>query len=69
MSRMSTTGYDISNLQKEAAARTKENQKLEFKVAKFGSMQSIQERLGKLNLVAAENVEYAILVGSSVARR
>ena len=69
LSRMSTRGYDISNLQKKIAELEKENQKLDFKVAKSGSMQSIQDRLGQLNLVAADNVEYAILVGSSVARR
>jgi len=56
-------------LQKKIAELEKENQKLDFKVAKSGSMQSIQDRLGQLNLVAADNVEYAILVGSSVARR
>lgn len=69
LSNMSTKGYDMTELQKTITALERENQKLDFKIAKFSSMQSIQERLSGIGMVAAENVEYATIMSSAVARR
>lgn len=69
MSAMSTKGYDIAELQKQITMLERENQRVELKIAEYSSMQSIQERLGKSDLVVADNIEYSILVGSTVARR
>lgn len=69
LSTMSTKGYDMTKLQKQITSLERENQKLEFKIAKYSSIQSIQERLDKMDMVAADNVEYAMIIGTSVARR
>ncbi len=69
LSSLSTKGYDISDLQKQITSLERENQKLEFNIARHGSMQSIQERLKNMDMIAADNVEYATIVGNTVARR
>lgn len=69
LSTMSTKGYDMTELQKKITMLERENQKLEFKIAKHSSMQSIQERLGDMKMVSADNIEYATLIGTAVARR
>lgn len=69
LSTMSTKGYDMTALQKQITGLGRENQKLEFKIAKHSSMQNIQERLDSMNMVVVENVEYATLIGTVVARR
>lgn len=69
LSAMSTKGYDMTKLQKQITSLERENQKLEFKIAKYSSMQNIQERLNNMEMVVAENVEYATILGTTVARR
>lgn len=65
----STTGYDMRDLERQIQSLEQENQKLEFEIATHRSMQSIQNRLVSLNMVEANNVEYATLVGTAVAMR
>lgn len=69
ISSVSTTGYDMSSLQKEILSLERENEGLEFKIAQYRSMNSVQERLQEMNLVVADNVEYTTFTGSLVARR
>ena len=69
LSVMSTKGYDITDLQKQITVLERENQKLEFKIAKNSSMSSIQERMNGMNMVAADKVEYMTITGSVMARR
>ena len=69
LSTMSTKGYDMTKLQKQITSLERENQKLEFKIAKYSSMQSIKERLDNMDMVVADNVEYATVMGTAVARR
>ena len=69
LSTMSTKGYDMTELQKKITILEREGQKLEFKIAKYSSIQSIQERLDSMDMVVAENVEYATIMGSTVALR
>ena len=68
-SSVSTRGYDINALQKQIIELKQENQRVEFEVAKYRSMDSIQARLKNFNLVAADKPEYVTLPGSAVARR
>lgn len=69
LSTMSTKGYDITDLQKKIISLERENQKLEIKIAKNSSMRSIQEKLDNMDMVVAENIEYATIMGTVVARR
>lgn len=69
ISSISTKGYDMNERQESITELKRENQKLEFAIAQHRSLQSIQARLGTLDLVAADNVEYATLVGTAMARR
>jgi cell division protein FtsL len=68
-SSVSTKGYDINDLQREITQLQRENQKLDFQIAQYRSMQSIKDRLEQMDLVIADNIEYVTLVGNSVARR
>lgn len=68
-SAVSTKGYDISDLEKQLVNLERENQRLEFDIAKNRSMQSIQTRLENMDLILAENVEYATIAGTEVALR
>ena len=65
----STKGYDMRDLEKQIQSLEHETQRLEFEIATHRSMQSIQTRLAGLNMVSADNVEYATLVGTAVAMR
>lgn len=66
---VATTGYDITDLQKQARSLEQENERLEFRIAEYRSIKSIEERLARLNLVAADEVVYAAVPGGAVARR
>ncbi|MBI4993059.1 MAG: hypothetical protein HZC26_02905 [Candidatus Magasanikbacteria bacterium] len=66
---ISTKGYTMNDIEKQIQALEQENQKLEFEIANYRSMQSIQSRLTNLDLVASENIKYVTLTGSAVARR
>jgi hypothetical protein len=59
----------MADLQRTITELEQENQKLEFEIAKYRSMQSIQDRLAQMNLVAVGDVEYLDIVGNTVARR
>lgn len=66
---VSASGTDISALQKEIRELSYENEKLEYEIAKYRSMSSIQERVQKLSFESAGNIDYLILPGSNVAVR
>ena len=68
-SSISTKGYDMTDLQKQITSLERENQRLDFKIAKQGSMQNIQDRLKDMDLVLADDIEYETIVGTVVARR
>lgn len=65
----STKGYEIRDLEGQIQSLEHETQRLEFEIATNRSMQSIQTRLAMMNMVPADNIEYATLVGSAVALR
>ncbi len=68
-SSVSTKGYDINELQRQITKLEQDNQRLEFEIATNRSMQSIQQRLSGMDLVAVDTMEYGTLVGTAVARR
>jgi hypothetical protein len=65
----STKGYEIRDLEGQIQSLEYETQRLEFEIATNRSMKSIQQRLASLNMVVADDIEYATLVGSAVALR
>lgn len=68
-SSVSTKGYEINQYQKEIRQLEQENRKLEVEISRYRSVQSIHERLGELDLVAAESPQFVTIVGSAMARR
>jgi len=66
---VSSKGYEVSELERQITDLERETKQLEVDIATHSSMQSIQERLGTLDMVAVDSVEYVTPVGSSVARR
>jgi hypothetical protein len=69
LSTVSIKGYDISALQKEVNVLQSEQERLEFEIAKNGSMQSIQERLKNVPFVPVEQPEFASLGTPIIAHR
>ncbi len=69
LSTVSVKGYDISALQKQVKSLQDDDNKLQFEIAKHGSMQSIQDRLKNVQFVPAEKPEFASLVPPVVAVR
>lgn len=69
MSVVSTAGYDIAALERQIRALEEENRRLEFSIAHYRSMGSIQERLAVLNFVPLGEVSYISVAGNTVARR
>ncbi|OGH66407.1 MAG: hypothetical protein A3B90_00135 [Candidatus Magasanikbacteria bacterium RIFCSPHIGHO2_02_FULL_41_13] len=69
LSTVSVKGYDISALQKQVKILQDEENKLQFEIAKNGSMQSIQNRLKTVQFVPAEKPEFAVIAPPIVAVR
>jgi cell division protein FtsL len=69
ISKASTQGYVMRDLQKQIQTLQQVNQKLEFEIASLSSMKSIQERLKNTDLVVADQMQYITLTGSAVALR
>lgn len=67
LSRVSIKGYDISALQKQVKVLQEDDNKLQFEIAKNGSMQSIQGRLKNVQFVPVEKPEFASLQPPVVA--
>lgn len=69
LSTVSIKGYDISALQKEVKVLASEQERLEFEIAKNGSMQNIQNRLKNGAFVPVEHPEFASLDAPIIAHR
>jgi cell division protein FtsL len=67
LSTVSIKGYDISALQKQVKTLQDDDNKLQFEIAKNGSMQNIQERLKNVQFVPVEKPEFASLQPPVVA--
>jgi len=62
----STKGYEITELRQSANELKEENKKLEIKAAELRSFENIDESVGKLNMVKADNVVYLKKVGGAI---
>lgn len=69
LSTVSVKGYDISALEKQVKTLQEDDRKLQFEIAKNGSMQNIQDRLRSGQFVPAEKPEFASLQPPAVAVR
>ncbi len=58
---ISTKGYDIASMKKKIEFLEQENRDLEVKIAQSSSLNSIQKRLVKLNLVNINDNEFVFL--------
>lgn len=65
----STKGYLMSDLENHIKTLEQENRRLEVEISKNQSMQSIQERLAQVNLVAIDRADYLNVAGTAVAQR
>lgn len=68
-STVSTRGYEMSDLKAQVQKLERDNQSLQFQIANYRSMQSIEKRLKDSNLVVADNIQYINLNSSAMARR
>lgn len=69
ITKISTKGYEINDLEKDITKLEQDTERLEFKISQYRSIQSIQSRLETLGMVQAETPEYVVLTGSAVASR
>lgn len=69
LSTVSVKGYDISALQTQVKKLQEDDTKLQFEIAKNGSMQNIQDRLKGIPFVPAEKPEFASLIPPLIATR
>ena len=58
ISNISTTGYDVSNLQKQAIELERDLNKIEYQIALNRSMESIEKRLAAMEFTNVESVAY-----------
>jgi len=68
-SNLSAKGYELSDLNKKISVLEQGNQRLGYEIANQRSMKNLEERVKKLKLVAADNMEYATLSRNEVAVR
>lgn len=66
---VSSKGFELSDLEIRAEELKRETQKLEVEISKYRSIQSIQERLQDMDMVAADNMEYLNNKDAVVVRR
>ncbi len=66
---ISTKGYKIQKLSSDIVSLQQENRQLNIEVASRSSMQSIENRLNSMNLVAVKHIDYLASVDGVVARR
>lgn len=68
-STLATKGYDITDLQRQVRGLEQDTQNLDWQIAEYQSMGSIQERLKQLDLVAVNDAKYVSGAGAVVAKR
>jgi len=69
MSSASTKGYTLSQLQGEIENLENENQKLQYDISQYRSMESILNRLEGKEFVSLDQPVYVSLTGNKVAVR
>lgn len=66
---VSASGSDINTLKREVRELTQENERLDFEIAQYRSMNSIQARLSDLELVQSGTPSYVSLLEPTIALR
>lgn len=69
VNRATTKGYEIRDLEKRINRLEENSQRAKLEIAELQSIDSIQQRIGKLGMVPVNHVEYVKLPGTSVAMR
>lgn len=69
ITRISTTGYEKSDLEHTIQVLEQENKQLDFKISTYRSLGSIEERLQQMNMVRADQKEYVYLPGRIFAKK
>jgi len=69
VSSVSNRGFKINNLEKQISALKTANQELELQAASVQSLESLNNKIQKLNMVMPEKIEYLRPIGSDVALR
>ncbi len=69
ISSLSTSGYEIANLEKKVAVLSNESVKLSAEVASYQSIASIQKRLQGVAMVPVKNINYIKVGATAVAER
>lgn len=64
-----TSGYEMHELEKQAASLDSDIQKTQIEIADYSSINSIQSRLAKMNMVAVGNIEYFNNKDMAVAKK
>lgn len=64
-----TTGYEMHKLEKEVAALDSEIQRTQIEIADYSSINSIQGRLAKMNMVEAGGIKYLGAKDVAVAKK
>lgn len=69
VNRVSTSGFEIQELEQRVKGLKKENSKLELEAARLESLNAIAERVQELNLVSTEKVDYLEIHDSQLAQK
>lgn len=69
VNKVSTSGFAIQDLEQRVKELKKENAKLELEAARLESLNTIEERVQKLNLVSVEKVDYLEIPDSQLAQK
>jgi len=69
ITRISTTGYQMNDLEKEIVSLKRDTKQLEVHISTYRSINRIQERVEDMELVRADSIEYITIPGNIVARR
>ncbi len=64
-----TSGYQMHELEKQTSALETEVQKLQVEIADNSSMNNIQSRLAKLNMIEASGIKYFTVKNTEVAKK
>jgi cell division protein FtsL len=66
---IATKGYQIAELDSQILELERKNDKLNFEIAKYKSMHSIQTRLQDLSMIPTAQIKYVDISGRVFARR
>lgn len=69
VNKVSTSGFEIQELEQRVTELKKENAKLELTAAQLESLSTIEQRVQRLDLVSTEKVDYLEIHDSQFAQK